>query len=149
MGLKPKFTNSQLDAFVLARYYQIEKKLIESLKFVGEGFVKEARKMTKMQGGFGDITGNLRSSIGYFITKNGEVIFADIELSEKGTDKKTGFERAKQFAHEIKKSDGLMLYGVAGMEYARDVESRGQNVISLQSDTAIVELKQILTDWAA
>ena len=34
----------------------------------------------------------------------------------------------------------------AGMEYAAEVESRGYNVISVQTDMALVELKEILSD---
>jgi hypothetical protein len=146
MGIKPKFNTSDIDNHVMREYEELENSLIETLQFVGEGFVADARAFTESQGGFGDITGNLRSSIGYFITKNGRVIVEDVKKSEKGTDRKTGVSVAKSFIDSIKQGDGLRLYGVAGMEYAREVENKGKNVISLQSDTAIIELKEILTE---
>lgn len=145
MGLRPRHTNNDLDRYSEQVYAELEKKLIESLEYVGEGFVAEARSMTSMQGGFQDITGNLRSSIGYFIVKNGNVIRQKVEVSDKGSDRQTGVKTAKQFLDKIRKSDGLFLYGVAGMDYAREVEARGKNVISLQADTAVIELKSILS----
>jgi hypothetical protein len=122
MGLRPKFKTSDIDSHTLEQYEELENSLIETLQFVGEGFVADAREFTKSQGGFGDITGNLRSSIGYFITKNGSVIVEDVKKSDKGTDRKTG------------------------VSVAREVENSGKNVISRQADTAIVELKEILTE---
>lgn len=148
MGIKPKFNNSQINAYALREYAEVERKLIEILQFIGEGFIKEARSMTKDEGSFGDITGNLRSSIGYFIVRNGNVLIDTVYRSDKGTDRDTGVKIAKDFIDEIKESDGLFLYGIAGMEYAREVESKGYNVISMQSDMAIVELKQILDEAA-
>jgi hypothetical protein len=146
MGLRPKFTNADIDAFAMSRYEEAENRLIEAMKFVGEGFVKEARAMTKEQGGFGDVTGNLRSSIGYVITKNGKIIEEVVYRSDKGTDRNTGVNVTKQFFRDVSSDEGLMLYGVAGMDYAAEVESRGYNVISVQSDMALVELKQIFSE---
>lgn len=146
MGIRPKFKTNDIDSRTLEQYEELENSLVETLQFVGEGFVADAREFTKSQGGFGDITGNLRSSIGYFITKNGRVIVEDVKKSDKGTDRKTGVSVARSFIDKIKQGDGLRLYGVAGMEYAREVENRGKNVISRQADTAIVELKEILIE---
>ena len=146
MGIKPKFRRSQITIHAINEYLETEKSLIEALEFVGEGFIKEARKMTKDEGSFGDITGNLRSSIGYFIVKNGEVITETVYKSEKGSDRDSGVAASKDFIDKIKKSDGLYLYGVAGMDYAKDVEDKGYNVISMQSDLALVELKEILSE---
>jgi hypothetical protein len=98
-----------------------------------------------MEGGFGDVTGNLRSSIGYFIVKDGKVIKENVKLSDKGTDRHSGISQAKTFIQGIKESDGLRIYGVAGMEYAQEVESRGLNVITVQADLAVIELKGMLS----
>src|SRR5690554_584012 len=122
MALKPRFTDADIDAHALQAYEEAEKALIETLQYVGEGFVREARLFTSEQGGFGDITGNLRSSIGYFIVKNGEVITEDIQPSKKGTDKRTGMRTAKDYIGKIKSGNGLFLYGIAGMEYASKLE---------------------------
>lgn len=130
----------------MQQYQKAENDLIQVLQYVGEGFVKEARMFTKKQGGFGDITGNLRSSIGYFIVRDGEVITANLKPSKKGSDRRTGMSVASDFINKIKQNNGLFLYGVAGMDYAKAVESKGYNVISYQADLAIIELKSILRE---
>ena len=144
MAIRPKYSQSDVKRFFEAYYREVEAKLIEMLEYVGEGFVGEARSMTKLEGGFGDVTGNLRSSIGYFIVKDGAIIKENVELSEKGTDKHSGLSKAKAFIQQIKESGGLRIYGVAGMEYAEEVESKGLNVITVQADMLIIELKDIL-----
>lgn len=144
MGIKPNFTKAEVSNYLAVELKKIEDKIIEACEFAGEGFVKAAREMTKEEGGFGDITGNLRSSIGYFIVKDGKIIKQDLELSEKGSDRVTGLNTAKQFIKEIMDSNGIHVYGVAGMEYASEVESRGFNVISAQEGGFVAELKILL-----
>ena len=127
-------------------YKKAEQQLIQALEYVGEGFVADARNMRKEDGGFGDVTGNLRSSIGYFITKDGQVIKENVKMSRRGSDRATGLDTAKTFLANIKDNQGLRIYGVAGMDYAEEVESRGLNVITYQADLAIIELKEILNE---
>jgi len=127
-------------------YKKVEKQLIQALEYVGEGFVADARNMRKEDGGFGDVTGNLRSSIGYFITKDGQVIKENVQMSRRGSDRATGLDTAKTFLANIKDNQGLRIYGIAGMDYAEAVESRGYNVITAQADVAIIELKEILNE---
>ena len=113
---------------------QVELDIIKAMRYAGENFVKEAREMTKQQGGFGDVTGNLRSSIGYFILKDGEVV----ESNLKGT--VIGQVAARVVLDMVGFKKGYQLVGAAGMDYASHVESRGLNVISLQADIAIIDL---------
>ena len=148
MGLRPKFSDKDINAYTKQEYQEAIDKLIEIFEFVGEGFIKEARAMTKSAGGFEDRTGNLRSSIGYIIVLNGRVVQETVYQSVKGTDREKGVRVAKQFMDEIAKSDGLRLYGVAGMEYADEVESRGYNVISMQADMALTELTDLVKEVA-
>jgi hypothetical protein len=148
MGIKPRHSDKDISAFTEREYQEAIDKLIEIFEYVGEGFIKEARKMKKAAGGFGDRTGNLRSSIGYIIVLNGKVIQETVYQSEKGTDRKTGVRVAKQFMDEITESDGLRLYGVAGMSYAEEVESKGYNVISMQADMALMELTELVKEAA-
>jgi hypothetical protein len=42
---------------------------------------------------------------------------------------------------------GYQLIGVAGMEYASEVEARGYNVITSQADTAIIDLTSSLKSF--
>lgn len=123
----------------------MEAKVIKAMQYAGEEFVKNAREMTKAQGGFGDVTGNLRSSIGYFIVKDGKVIDQMVYLSEDGTDRQTGLSIGLKFIKSFfKKKTGFQLVGFAGMDYASHVESRGLNVISVQKEVALVNLNNYL-----
>jgi len=138
MGLIPRFQNRDILMELQKGYRTIENGIIKVFQFVGEEFVTDARNMTKSQGGFGDVTGNLRSSIGYFILKDGVIIKEDLEGTAEG------ILAAKSILGYIPKGSGYQLVGVAGMEYASDVESKGYNVITTQSDTALVSLDRKL-----
>jgi len=110
------------------------------MQYTGEQFVKDARQMKKSDGGFGDVTGNLRSSIGYFILKDGQIIKSNL----KG--KASGKSAAQQFVETLPKKMGFQLIGIAGMNYASTVESKGKNVISIQAEAALIDLKDLLND---
>ena len=69
---------------------QIKNKLIA----VAKRFVDDARSIAN----FTDRTGNLRSSIGALIAHNGKVIYRNFEKSERGTDKATGMQTAREIA---------------------------------------------------
>lgn len=75
---------------------------------------------------FGDYlewTGNLTSSIGFFICKDGVII--DQEAGTKGVG------RARKLAKEASKGrKGYVLVVTSGMEYASYVEAKGYDVIS-------------------
>ena len=79
-----------------------------------------------------DQTGNLRSSIGYVIAKDGEVIISNFKESNKGSDKSTGKEKGHRVAEDISLSfsGGYILVGVAGMDYAAAVEAKGYEVVT-------------------
>lgn len=96
--------------------------IIQLLQRTGEEFVKVAR----LSGKYIDHTGNLRSSIGYVIVKDGRIIGRNFQLSEqKGTDKQTGKREAEQLSIDLARthSTGYVLIGVAGMKYAVFVEA--------------------------
>ncbi len=120
-----------------------EDKQLEMLQRAGEDFVNKARDLKTYQ----DDTGNLRSSIGYIILKDGEIIDENFQVSEKGTDKKTGLEKGRTFAEEIAQEhpDGFVLIGVAGMHYAAALEREHKiDVISGSALSASQTLKEIL-----
>ena len=74
-------------------YYvdRAEERIYKLLQRAGEEFVKIARK----KGNYQDHTGNLRSSIGYVIVKDGDILTENYEQSTEGTDKQTGIREAK------------------------------------------------------
>ena len=99
----------------------------------GEEFVKIARK----KGNYQDHTGNLRSSIGYAIINDGNILNENYEQSTEGTDKQTGMREAKRLISELASvySDGWVLVGVAAMPYAVYVEEN-LDVISVATEHA-------------
>jgi hypothetical protein len=132
----PKFTAGQIGKMLQKQQERIEKAIVLRLSFVGEAFVKSARE----DGNYKDHTGNLRSSIGYVILKNGQQLH-DNFLSVGGKD---GIEKAKKALENAKAKfpgKGYVLICVAGMEYAAAVESKGYNVITASSLVAEKDLK--------
>lgn len=94
---------------------------MKTLQAAGEMFVKYARE----SGMYINRTGNLRSSIGYVIVENGKMLESNFEKTSGGTDGEEGVQKAKRLASELANtySTGLVLIGVAGMEYAIYVEA--------------------------
>ncbi|GAH74567.1 unnamed protein product, partial [marine sediment metagenome] len=108
---------------------------IWTLAMVGENFVNDARNIKTYK----DQTGNLRSSIGYIIARDGNIIQENIE------GKAEGRAQAKEIANEVLRENnkGFVLIVVAGMEYAAAVESKGYDVItgSVPAAKALLKLK--------
>lgn len=142
MGIKPKFNRQSIAMDLKKEKATIERGIIQILAYTGEEFVKDARSMGRSEGGFGDVTGNLRSSIGYFILKDGEIIRENV----KG--RAAGQAMARYMVEQLEEKPGYQLVGVAGMQYASEVESRGLNVISSQAETALVNLSVRLRKFA-
>ncbi|MBB2148809.1 hypothetical protein [Pedobacter gandavensis] len=82
--------------------------------------------------GFNDDTGNLRSSIGFILMYDGEVVHQDFQLSPRGSDKNSGLNNGIAYANKLGKeySSGWAIITVAGMEYASWVEALGYDVIT-------------------
>lgn len=142
MGIKAKFSQADVNKLFIQRLARIEQAIISRLIYVGENFVKNARD----NGTYLDQTGNLRSSIGYIILKNGKRINENFEKAEKGSDKSTGLTTGKAFAKEVGKSlnTGYVLICVAGMDYAAAVESKGKDVLTASSIIAKNDLEKAI-----
>jgi hypothetical protein len=134
-GFKGHDTDRQVDQFVVS----IEERIIMTLAMVGEKFVNDARNIRTYQ----DQTGNLRSSIGYIIAKDGHVVIENVE------GKAQGKAQAKRIAREIlqKNKQGFVLIGIAGMGYAAAVESKGYDVITGSIPAAKQLLKQKIKEY--
>lgn len=146
MGIKAKFSKDDVRKLLEKQYVNIEKAIINRLIYIGEAFVRNARTKTKEQGGFGDITGNLRSSIGYSVFNNGKVVKQNFLKSPRGTDGEKGIAEAKLLIEQLSADypTGYVLIVVAGMDYAAAVESRGRDVLTASSITAKNDLKRAL-----
>lgn len=140
MGLKitPNFAMAEVRKRIEAKIEKIEDAAIERFKYAGENFVTNARQNHTYK----DRTGNLTSSIGYIILKNGELLQENFE-GENGVGVKKGKEVALDVAAEFQ--NGLALICVAGMEYSAAVESKNYDVITISSIYAGSELKQSMS----
>lgn len=130
---------------------QVEQYYIDRLIEAGEAAVQEAIK----NGDYDNISGNLRSSIGYIIAYNGKIIkeggfhkiqghganMQKVEFTTKGGknvsfwakgkfgDGSNGSKVGLEFARSKISTSGYSFVLVSGMEYASYVSSKGYNVI--------------------
>ncbi len=142
-GLRSFFNARQVTGILEEFQKDIDDKILQTLQYLGEEFVNKARENDTYK----DRTGNLRSSIGYIILYNGEVVDKSFELSEKGTDRHTGLKKAKSFADEValEHPKGFVLIGVAGMAYAAAVEAKSYDVITGSAPNSN-DIKSILNE---
>lgn len=140
MGIKPRFRYSDIEKELNADLIAIERNIIRILKRCGEEFVTDAKNGLNIsssafpKGDYKDQTANLRSSIGFFILRDNEVIHEKLEGTGQGTSAALSALRNRQ------SGSGYRLIGVAGMDYASYLESKGYNVISSQQETTLVNL---------
>ena len=132
MAIKPQFTKNDVRKRFDAFLEEVERAEIEALEKLGEECVTHAREIPA-EVGFKDQTGNLRSSIGYVIFKNGEAV-RDYYFKSEGKEKEEGkpdiggdaLKKAKDLADSVgKETKGITLVVVAGMEYAAMLEAGG------------------------
>ena len=121
----------EIDKYLNKGIEDIINETIHTLSYIGEHVVNTAR----LSGEYLDQTGNLRSSIGYIISIDGEIIrqgeFNVVKDGKDGT--KSGEALAQALA---KTSKGITLIVVAGMHYAIYVSAKGLDVL----DSAYIEL---------
>lgn len=122
MGIRMKTKMSEVDSYLKAEAERIQMLTMRALSYLGEQCIKVARDRAPELSWI-DQTGNLRSSIGYIITHNGNIVqysdFKQVKQGSEGTKvgKDFALEIAKQFANEY------VLVVVAGMNYAEYVEA--------------------------
>lgn len=115
--------------------------MVGSYRRAGRQFVERA----VAKAAFNNITWNLRSSIGYLIIYNGEVLESYFKDLKDGTEgQEVGRDYALFVAKLIDEGDGLAMALVAGEEYAYFVQSKGIDVIEVSSGHFETELKQLL-----
>lgn len=129
-----KVKMNEITDFIIARFEQI-----------GEECVKTAREL----GDYNDITGNLRSSIGYTILVDGQpVVKGDPkQYSGKNGNGAKGVAEAQALLSTLKAKFpwGVVLIVCAGMEYAAYVEDvRHKDVLTSAEHVAERMIKQLL-----
>lgn len=153
-GFTPMFSDADLDRWYGLFNEKADEKILTLLKATGETFVKYAREIHTYE----DVTGNLRSSIGYVLIQDGEEISSSnfekvagrgensalvnfktkkgetVKFHGKGKsgDGGLGSSKGGQLAEAIAMSypKGMVLIGVAGMQYAAAVEAKGFDVVT-------------------
>ena len=113
---------SEVNAYLKAEAERIHRLTIRALSYLGEKCVTLARDRAPELSWI-DRTGNLRSSIGYIITYQGNIIkYSDFRQVKQGSE---GTKTGKDFATEMAKqfSNEYVLVVVAGMNYAEYVEA--------------------------
>lgn len=143
MGITSNFKGN-IDETFRAFLAEVERQIIESLCRVGE----EAAKLAKLippERGFNDQTGNLRSSIGYVVVKDGKPVNVSFGAVKGGH---AGVNEGQRLALQVGSNytDGYALVVVAGMNYAVHVESKGRDVLTSAEKFAEKEIAKELAD---
>lgn len=130
-----------IDKKIAKEINRAEKVILKKLSFIGENAVNDARA----NGDYLDHTGNLRSSIGYTILKNGETVSTSSFDQVKQEASKAKEESTKLLEElRTKFNTGFVLIVVAGMDYAVTVEARGRNVLSSSKLLAEIMAKRLI-----
>ena len=136
MPIRPITTRQEIATYIEQQVRRTEQAVINTLAYVGETCVSTAR----IAGSYTDQTGNLRSSTGYVLVKDGRVIrVSSFEVEKGGGDgARKGRTFAEQKAREYPK--GIALIVVAGMLYAAYVSASGRDVL----DSAELRANQLV-----
>lgn len=133
----------QFQLYIDDKMQNVKEVLYRTLSRVGELAVNEART----NGSYLDQTGNLRSSIGYIVVDNGNVVNVGEFNEVKGPKESKvvrGEIQGKSFAMSLAQEiSGIGLIVVAGMNYAVYVETH-RNVLSSAELLAEREVPSLL-----
>lgn len=151
-----RFTLPNLNDF----HYWLEEEKAKILESVKEAYLlacMEAVNFARTVDTYKDRTNNLRSSIGFVLYYNGELVHEDFQLAGKGVggggdvsfttkggtdvsftakktdpDGTTGMKSGQELAHEVasRHKNGFVAIIVAGMHYALYVEANGFDVLT-------------------
>jgi hypothetical protein len=140
MPITQKTPSAEIDAYIEVMVQRMTKALIYNLQAAGEACLAAARQTDSYK----DRTGNLRSSLGYVLAKDGEIIrSSDFKVvMEGGAGSKSGIQYAKDVIRQF--PEGIVLVVVAGMHYAAYVSARGYDVLDAAELTADKLVPQLM-----
>ena len=122
MGIRMTTKLSEVHDMLMREAERVERLTIRALSKLGEQCVTKIRDRAGDKSWY-DHTGNLRSSVGYVIAHNKNIIqystFNQVNQGSEGV--KTGKDLAKELAKRY--SNNYVLIVVAGMNYAEFVEA--------------------------
>lgn len=143
MPIKRLTPTAEIDRYITGRVEAIKKALVYNLCAVGEQVLNAAR----LTNSYKDQTGNLRSSIGYVVAVDGEIVqMSSFEVVKEGSE---GARGGKEYAMQLVRDfpQGMVLIVVAGMNYASYVSAKGYDVLDsseLLADKLIPQMLQQL-----
>lgn len=126
MGIQLTTPMSEIDAYIKQQLERQERAIIYNFHYVGTQCINIARDLRTYE----DQTGNLRSSIGYIIVKDGVII--EESSFEQVKDGSSGVIAGRAFVESLaaKYPHGIVLIVVAGMNYAAAVEAKSIDVLT-------------------
>lgn len=138
----PLFSQSSIHSQLEQKIMRLQAEIVERLTAVGDAF----KKFSSGNKGYQNYTGNLESSIGYVILKDGRIIVQNFEAASSGTDRQSGVRKAEAMAQELKADypSGYILLGFAAEGYALLVESQGKDVVTGAYTKAASDLKKAI-----
>lgn len=123
MPITPDQSLNDIERDIQVRMMRLQRAIIRTFLAAGEKALNAARSTKSYK----DQTGNLRSSIGYVVVADGQIVrMSDFALSEKGSDRMTGQATGKDYIKKLvaEVPTGVALIMVAGMNYAVYVQKR-------------------------
>jgi hypothetical protein len=142
MPIKCLTPDSAIDNYLANLIKRKEQVITRNLCYIGEKCLNEARN----NGRYIDRTGNLRSSIGYVVVEDGNIVqisnFSQVKHGKQGSSDGKNF--VKRLISKFPK--GICLIVVAGMNYATYVSARGFNVLDSSELLAEKLVPQILKE---
>ena len=115
----------QVDAYLRLELERRNRVLLRTMYYVGERVLNAARSTQSYK----DQTGNLRSSLGYVVVQDGEIVQAsDFQPVKNG---KEGVAKGQEYVRDLirRNAEGIVLIVVAGMNYAQYVAAKGYDVL--------------------
>ena len=125
MPIKRLTPKSEIDRFIAARIEAINNALVYNMCAIGEQVLNAARSTKSYK----DQTGNLRSSIGYAVSVDGNIVqMSSFDVVKNGGVGATG---GKEYVLQLIRDypQGIVLIVVAGMNYATYVSAKGYDVL--------------------
>lgn len=116
---------AEIERMIRQQIEEIDRQTLEQFKRVLARALDIQRAKVRANGGYNDDTGQLRSSVGGIIYKDGKVLYEDFKLAPYGTNKEPGIREGRDKALlALRETSGWGITIVAGKEYASWVELR-------------------------
>ena len=143
MPIKRLTPPAEIDRFIEAEVDRLKNAIVYNLCAIGEQVLNTAR----LTNSYKDQTGNLRSSIGYVVSVDGEIVqMSSFDTVKEGRE---GSRGGKEYAMQLVRNfpHGIVLIVVAGMNYASYVSAKGYDVLDsseLLADKLVPQMLQQL-----